>query len=96
MILWFARQHRPQLIDMLFQRIFRVRNIFTGGRFREPEVVLDEASQIKIAVAFNLAIADQNIQRIHFRCTVGEGFAIGKQFRRLNVFEQLEVTIGGS
>ena len=78
MILRLARQHRPQLIDMLFQRICRVRNIFTGGRFREPEVVLDEASQIKVAVAFNFAIADQNVQRVHFGRTIREGFAISE------------------
>ena len=58
MILRLARQHRPQLIDMLFQRTFRVRNVFAGGRFREPEMVLDEASQIEVPMAFNLAIAN--------------------------------------
>ncbi|MNS78348.1 hypothetical protein D3C72_1119570 [compost metagenome] len=88
MVLRLARQHWPQIINVLFQRKTRVGDILSGQRLGHPEVVFDKALQVEIPVASHLTVANKDIERIHFRRAVGEGFAISKQTRRLNVFKE--------
>ena len=94
-ILRFARQHRPQIINMFFQGQAGVRDVLFAVVLRQPEVILHKARQVKITVTTHLAIADQNIQRIHLRRAVGKGFAVRKQPRRLDVFKQFKVAVCG-
>ncbi|MNE54347.1 hypothetical protein D3C80_1491210 [compost metagenome] len=94
MILRLARQHRPQIINMFFERQTRVRDIFGCQVFRHPEVILNEALQIKVAMTSNLTVANQNIQRIHLRRAVRERFAVRKQACRLHVLKKFQITIG--
>ena len=95
MILRLARQHRPQVINVLFQGESRVGDIFCAVRFRHPEVVLHKLAQVEIPVASDLAVADQDIQRIHLRRAVGEGFTVRKQPRRLHMLEQFKIAVCG-
>ncbi len=79
MVLRLARQHGPQAVNVLFERQAGVGNILRAISLGQPEVILHELAQVEIPVASYLAIADQNIQRIHLRCAVGKGFAVRKQ-----------------
>ena len=78
MILRLAGQHRPQLIDVLFQRQAGVRGVDVGLVLRQPEVVFNELSQVEVGLTFDLAVVAQDVQRIVFRRAVGESFAVGK------------------
>ena len=93
-ILRLARQHRPQVINVFFQGEAGIRDILFTVVLRQPEVILHKARQVKIPMTTHFTVADQDIQRVHFRRAVWESFAVRKQPCRLHMFEQFKITIG--
>ncbi len=93
-ILRLTGQHRPQVVDMFLEREGRIGNILARQDFRQPEVILHKLAQIEVPVTSYLTVADEDIERIHFWCAVGESFAVGKQSRRLHMLKELKVAIG--
>ena len=95
MILRLARQHRPQAVNVLFEGQTGVGDIFRTVGLRQPEVVFHKLAQVEIPVASDLAVADQDIQRIHLRRAVGKGFAVREQARGLHVLKQFKIAVCG-
>jgi hypothetical protein len=94
MFVRLAREHGPEVVDIVGQGFVGIGNVMAGRHGLQDEVRVDEGGQIEIGCGLPGAVIGKNLRGITFRNAVDEGFAVAENARGLDIDEQFLIEIG--
>src|SRR3569623_1374691 len=93
MLLWRARENRPQRIDVIAQRLTRLRRVVTLWSSRQIKVIEHERLEVELRSRSSCSVSIQNHAWFCARGTVDERLAVREATLRLHRQKQFLVPV---